>query len=238
MSLNINKLEKVVELANGAKQARCPACAEAGQDEKGEHLRIYPEGRFGCCVFAGDREHRKRIFALAGVHERQSIRVNIAPPKMTAAVKSGLLGRLGRVFGSPTKTVAVPVGGVGTLGTGQYPYTRINKNNGIENSSIDIHKEFRTCVPSVPSGDVQLVFETPVPGVPSGVVGLESQIGVPRMEVEVPPITAVDRLPFLTAGGDLSIPFDSPSRYHWWRGGQSVAATMAEISANTAITPG
>jgi hypothetical protein len=37
------------------------------------------------------------------------------------------------------------------------------------------------------------------------------------------------RLPFLTAGGDLSIPFDSPERYHWWRGGQSVAETMQEV---------
>jgi hypothetical protein len=36
-------------------------------------------------------------------------------------------------------------------------------------------------------------------------------------------------LPFLTAGGDLSIPFDSPERYHWWRGGQSVAETLAEV---------
>jgi hypothetical protein len=32
MSLDTNKLEKVVELAAGLKRARCPACAEAGQD--------------------------------------------------------------------------------------------------------------------------------------------------------------------------------------------------------------
>ena len=36
-------------------------------------------------------------------------------------------------------------------------------------------------------------------------------------------------LPFLTPGGDLSIPFDSPERYHWWRGGQSVAETLLEV---------
>jgi hypothetical protein len=24
-------------------------------------------------------------------------------------------------------------------------------------------------------------------------------------------------LPFLTADGTLSIPFDSPERYHWWK---------------------
>ena len=41
-----------------------------------------------------------------------------------------------------------------------------------------------------------------------------------------------ERLPFLTAGGDLSIPFDSPERYHWWKldgNRQSVAATFAEV---------
>ena len=46
-----------------------------GTDRKGEHLRISPEGKFGCCVFPGDREHRKRIFALAGDHGPKGIRV-------------------------------------------------------------------------------------------------------------------------------------------------------------------
>jgi len=45
----------------------------------------------------------------------------------------------------------------------------------------------------------------------------------------LPPVVADERLPFLTAGGDLSIPFDSPERYHWWRGGQSVAETLLEV---------
>jgi hypothetical protein len=52
--------------------------------------------------------------------------------------------------------------------------------------------------------------------------------------VEILPIDAEARLPFLTAGGDLSIPFDSLARYHWWRGSQSVAATMAEVRAGLA----
>jgi len=52
--------------------------------------------------------------------------------------------------------------------------------------------------------------------------------------VELPPVVAPCGeppllLPFLTAGGDLSIPFDSPERYHWWRGGQSVAQTLHEV---------
>ncbi len=37
--------------------------------------------------------------------------------------------------------------------------------------------------------------------------------------------------PFLTAGGDLSIPFDSDAKYHWWKGGQSVKQTRAEVLA-------
>src|SRR5512137_983968 len=66
MRLDIGKLEKARELAGGIVQAGCPACAEGGGDRKGEHLRIYPDGRYGCCVHPKDGEHRKRIFALAG----------------------------------------------------------------------------------------------------------------------------------------------------------------------------
>jgi hypothetical protein len=37
------------------------------------------------------------------------------------------------------------------------------------------------------------------------------------------------RLPFLMADGTVVIPFDSPERYHWWKGGQSVRQTVAEL---------
>jgi len=37
------------------------------------------------------------------------------------------------------------------------------------------------------------------------------------------------RRPFLTVDGTLSIPFNSPERYHWWKGGQSVAQTLIEV---------
>src|SRR5689334_13836033 len=94
MSLDLDKLEKVVDLADGSKRARCPACAEAGQDRKGEHLRISSDGRFGCCVFAGDREHRKRIYALAGELERQGIRVKVAASVSGRAAQTGIFGRL------------------------------------------------------------------------------------------------------------------------------------------------
>ena len=49
-------------------------------------------------------------------------------------------------------------------------------------------------------------------------------------EKSTPVVVAVARLPFLTADGTLSIPFDSPGRYHWWRGGQSVKATLQEVT--------
>src|SRR5262249_30033762 len=38
-----------------------------------------------------------------------------------------------------------------------------------------------------------------------------------------------EKLPHLTPGGDLVIPFDSPERYHWWKSGQSVKETLAEV---------
>ena len=42
------------------------------------------------------------------------------------------------------------------------------------------------------------------------------------------------RVPFMTPGGTLVIPFDSDPKYHWWKGGQSVASTRAEVLARMA----
>ena len=69
--LDLNKLEKVRR--RGRKYiARCPACAEAGGDRKGEHLFFGEDGRFGCVQFPGPdgKQHRKRIFELAGIPEK------------------------------------------------------------------------------------------------------------------------------------------------------------------------
>lgn len=38
-------------------------------------------------------------------------------------------------------------------------------------------------------------------------------------------------LPFFEADGSLVIPFGSESRYHWWKGGQSVKETIEEVRA-------
>jgi hypothetical protein len=111
MSLDISKLENV-RTHGGKITARCPACAEAGHDQTRNHLNIRADGRFGCVVYPGGsadaKEHRKRIFALCGDREIKPLavrpsglgrlgRVNQSQSAETP-LKTGLLGRLGRVF--------------------------------------------------------------------------------------------------------------------------------------------
>jgi hypothetical protein len=110
MSLDVKRLEKVRELSDRVVQARCPACAESGGDKKGEHLRVYRDGRYGCCVHPKDREHRRRIHALAGDKTPRVIKVRVAAAKSGGEVQGGILGRLGRVFGSPASTYST-IGG-------------------------------------------------------------------------------------------------------------------------------
>jgi len=68
MALDILKLEKVKH-RGASTTARCPACAEDGGDNKGEHLFINREGRFGCVLYPREEGilHRKRIFELVGL---------------------------------------------------------------------------------------------------------------------------------------------------------------------------
>jgi len=63
--INRSKLKKVVQ-RDGKIEAQCPACAEAGADSKGNHLVLYPDGRFGCVANPNDKEHNKSILRLAG----------------------------------------------------------------------------------------------------------------------------------------------------------------------------
>jgi len=111
MSLDTTTLQNV--RVRGAKTtARCPGCAEAGHDQKGEHLVINADDSFGCVVYPGDsaeaKEHRKRIFALCGDREIKPLivrspvlgrlgRVNRSQ-LVSQPLKTGLLGRLGRLF--------------------------------------------------------------------------------------------------------------------------------------------
>ena len=72
MSLDLNKL-KSVRVAGEKTIAQCPACAKEGSDRTGEHLVIFPDGKFGCVAFSGEsgKEHRRRIFELAGDGKRR-----------------------------------------------------------------------------------------------------------------------------------------------------------------------
>lgn len=67
--------------------AQCPACAENGGDSSGEHLVIYPDGKFGCAVNPRDHVHRQRIFKLIGVVERPAL---IHPAKPTRSTCSDI----------------------------------------------------------------------------------------------------------------------------------------------------
>ena len=66
MALDISKLENVKNHHDKI-TARCPACAGAGGDTSGNHLAIFPDGKFSCVANQGDKVHRKEIFKLVGV---------------------------------------------------------------------------------------------------------------------------------------------------------------------------
>jgi hypothetical protein len=215
VSLDRSRLQKIRELEGGSLQAQCPACAESGQDRKGEHLRISRDGKFGCCVHAGDREHRKRIFALAGENQRllppelKMIRLKVAAPAETASKQLNLLGRLGRVLGKsdcrmenaePESTG--PEREIGTAGT------LVQKSYAYRAKSESDHYYIRKLIGC----------DEPVPSVPI----LNQENGAHRSDRPT--------LPYLLSDGTLVIPFNSPERYHWWKAGAlSVGQTIAEI---------
>ena len=88
MSLDFSKLENV-KTTNGKTTARCPACMETGGDEGGDHLVLYPGGKFGCVVHEGDHEHRRRIYALAGERKVEPTRkARRTWPTLDAAAKA------------------------------------------------------------------------------------------------------------------------------------------------------
>ena len=108
MSLNTEKLENVKhkELCISA---RCPACAERGNDNKGNHLFLDEQGRFSCVIYPAEIgiEHRKRIFELVGIkdgndkpyssQQNKVIKVKKVERNTGKVIKSNILGHLGRV---------------------------------------------------------------------------------------------------------------------------------------------
>jgi hypothetical protein len=247
MSLDRKRLENVRELANGGLQARCPACAEKGNDGKGEHLRISPEGKFGCCVFPGDREHRQRIFALAGskslLPSRQEIRVRVKVATaadvgkriLTAAptAASVISGGKPNLSGKPKLDGEPNIGsdasdGVLAVQT-EFQEIRTARTPDLE-SEKTVSEESRTAR----TGYVQLTRDE-VERDPVSIYKLKEfdrPVRPVRDEV-LPPITEPSetvRLPHLLADGTLVIPFNSPQRYHWWKeGGQSPRQTKQEL---------
>jgi hypothetical protein len=222
MSLNVAKLEKVRELAGGIVQARCPACAESGNDRSGEHLRIYPDGRFGCCVHPKDGQHRKRIFALAGNRQPGDFSLRLKTPSALPAAESVMA-----VLTAP---------GSGTLGTLKTESVATAKkvsqaSQAAASNPMSLQSEYFGTLgtpffnPRAYAREDTTNIDTPV------YMCKDIENTVPSVPTSLPTATG-EKLPFLTVGGTLSIPFDSPERYHWWRGGQSVAATLAEVRAN------
>jgi hypothetical protein len=83
MSLNFDKLENVRPLRDGGYDSACPACRAEGLDRSGNHLRIYPDGAFNCCVHSGEKAHNRQIAHIAGSligHDRQTV----GPPVRTS----------------------------------------------------------------------------------------------------------------------------------------------------------
>lgn len=105
MSLDRSKLQNIRE--QGKKTiARCPACEEEGRDKTGNHLVIMSDGHFGCVVYSGEsgKEHRKRIFALAGTPGASKgggsgirVRRPVTHPLMFTPDRVVDLGQIGRV---------------------------------------------------------------------------------------------------------------------------------------------
>lgn len=110
MGLDLTKLEKVRPHGTNI-IARCPACAKDGKDGKGEHLCIYPDGRFACVVYpSGEGKiHRKRIFELVGLDERRTgFRVNQVRQMIQQPIIKNVLGHLGRLNLTLTYSSSTP----------------------------------------------------------------------------------------------------------------------------------
>jgi len=66
MSLDLSKLQNIQERPDGKIIARCPACAENGGDATGNHLIVFPDGKYGCVATPNDKGHNKMIYSLCG----------------------------------------------------------------------------------------------------------------------------------------------------------------------------
>ena len=107
MAIDLAKLEKVKKGPDGGHRARCPACASNGEDNRGEHLYIRKDGRFGCAKYPKDKAHRSKIAKLAGDGRRAlGIRrtipvVYLRLPKASKRIPKEIRGTNGTPFYNP-----------------------------------------------------------------------------------------------------------------------------------------
>lgn len=143
MGLNISKLEKVRHRGLNT-IARCPACAEAGGDRKGEHLLINDADQFGCVLFPGQsgQQHRQRIFELAGVKETPSksfeVRKPLSTPAGASVIQKDILGHLGRI---------------------QSTHARKSFESHLSKKEYKVQEEPNDSVPSVPETEADCLDE-------------------------------------------------------------------------------
>jgi len=238
MSLDASKLENICELAGDILQARCPACAAGGNDRTGDHLRIYPDGRFGCCVHPKDGEHRKRIWALAGRKQHRppsgtfSLRIK-PPPALPAAqsVKTALTSFAARTLRTPvsesvsSESKALYHSPASQVLTRSQPELQSKYFRTLRTPIFNPRAYVSGYMPMYMCKDSDNGVLPVLTPLPTATANLPPTIAGPACQTSI-------RLPFLTAGGTLSIPFDSDPKYHWWKlGGQSVEQTRAEVLA-------
>ncbi|MEI6078072.1 MAG: hypothetical protein WCS94_21005 [Verrucomicrobiota bacterium] len=106
------------------------------------------------------------------------------------------------------------------------------KNENIFGKGVDEEKEKNNGVPEEKvqtSGGVRGNIGFYEVKAELGIRGIRGNQGNSPI-AEVQPAQAKLPLPFFTPGGDLSIPFGSDPKYHWWKpGGQSVEQTRREV---------
>lgn len=68
-TIDTSKLANVDKKPNGEIIAQCPACAAAGGDTTGNHLKVYPDGKFNCVVNNKCKQHNQEILKLVGVED-------------------------------------------------------------------------------------------------------------------------------------------------------------------------
>lgn len=225
MSLDVRRLEKVRERAGGIVQARCPACAAEGGDRAGEHLRIYPDGRFGCCVHPKDSEHRKSIFALAGDKTPRSFSVKVgvhkpvSHPAQSVAASLVDFGRTLRTAVSGSVSSEVKASQAPTAGEslGELTFRTVR-------TPLSIPYAYARKAEHIRCDDTHTYKETK-----EGVLSVLPAEDWKRRHPNVPIDCHGRPLPYLGRDGRLVIPFDSDVRFHYWNGGQELERTMDEV---------